>query len=176
MRTRVAALLVLAAAVATPPYTATVPVGSVSIGAEPVANRAPLQPAAFHLLPLTAVRPRGWLRRQLEIQAAGLGGHVDEFWPDLGASSALAIDPGGVGDAVTVQEKPIGRIPFATDAAPIALSGRGRRVPAWEMVDGSAAAPPSSSVRTEAPLERLTLIPYGAAKLRITAFPVAAPQ
>jgi hypothetical protein len=27
--------------------------------------------------------PRGWLRRQLEIQAAGLSGHLDEFWPDV---------------------------------------------------------------------------------------------
>jgi hypothetical protein len=99
-----------------------------------------------------------------------------ELHPTTPWNYALAIDPGAVGDAVTVQEKPIGRVPFATDAAPIELSVRGRRVPAWEMVDGSAAAPPSSPVRIEAPLERLTLIPYGAAKLRITAFPVAAPQ
>jgi hypothetical protein len=37
----------------------------------------------YEPLPLGDVRPRGWLRRQLEIQAGGLTGHLDEFWPDL---------------------------------------------------------------------------------------------
>jgi hypothetical protein len=57
--------------------------------AEPVfLNRSPLGPGAFAQLPLTSVKPRGWLRNQLEIQAAGLTGHLDEFWPDLGPHSA----------------------------------------------------------------------------------------
>lgn len=34
-------------------------------------------------LPLGAIKPEGWTRRQLEIQAAGLSGHLDEFWPDV---------------------------------------------------------------------------------------------
>ncbi len=29
------------------------------------------------------IRPEGWLRRQLEIQAAGLSGHLHEIWPDI---------------------------------------------------------------------------------------------
>jgi hypothetical protein len=41
---------------------------------------------AFRPLPLGAVKPRGWLLRQLRIQAAGLSGHLDEFWPDVGQS------------------------------------------------------------------------------------------
>ena len=29
------------------------------------------------------IRPEGWLRRQLEIQAQGLSGHLHEVWPDV---------------------------------------------------------------------------------------------
>lgn len=29
------------------------------------------------------IRPEGWLRRQLEIQARGLSGHLHEVWPDV---------------------------------------------------------------------------------------------
>ena len=53
----------------------------------PPANRAPLAPQPFYALPVGAVRPAGWLRRQLEIQAAGMGGRIDETWPDLGPDS-----------------------------------------------------------------------------------------
>ncbi len=61
-----------------------------------VANRAPLQPNAFQLLPLTTVKPKGWLLDQLRIQASGLSGHVDEFWPDLGKESGWL---GGTGES-----------------------------------------------------------------------------
>jgi len=46
-------------------------------------NRPPLRQGAFVSLPLGAVRPLGWLRDQLVIQADGLTGHLDEVWPDL---------------------------------------------------------------------------------------------
>src|SRR5690242_15590662 len=52
-----------------------------------VTNRAPLTASAFSLLPLGAVRPTGWLRSQLQIQANGLSGHLDETWPDVGSNS-----------------------------------------------------------------------------------------
>jgi hypothetical protein len=37
----------------------------------------------FRPFPLQAVSPRGWLAQQLRIQAHGLSGHLDEFWPDI---------------------------------------------------------------------------------------------
>jgi hypothetical protein len=52
-----------------------------------LANRAPLAPQPFQLLPTGAVKPAGWLRRQLEIQARGMGGRLDETWPDVGPNS-----------------------------------------------------------------------------------------
>ncbi|MET0618154.1 MAG: beta-L-arabinofuranosidase domain-containing protein [Luteibacter sp.] len=57
---------------------------------------APLAPQPLQLLPAGAIRPSGWLRRQLEIQAAGLGGRVDETWPDLGPDSGWL---GGKGES-----------------------------------------------------------------------------
>ncbi len=59
-------------------------------------NRAPLAPNAFYLLPLGAVRPSGWLRAQLQLQASGLSGHLDEFWPDVGPNSGWL---GGTGES-----------------------------------------------------------------------------
>ncbi len=61
-----------------------------------VKNRAPLAPNAFDMLPLGSVRPAGWLRRQLEIQATGLGGHLDETWADVGSNSGWL---GGTGES-----------------------------------------------------------------------------
>lgn len=50
-------------------------------------NRPPLQPQAFYPLPLGTVQPTGWLRTQCRIQADGLTGHLEEFWPDLGPNN-----------------------------------------------------------------------------------------
>jgi Beta-L-arabinofuranosidase, GH127 middle domain/Beta-L-arabinofuranosidase, GH127 catalytic domain len=61
-----------------------------------VVNRPPLAPNAFYLLPLGSIKPTGWLRNQLEIQANGLGGHLDETWADVGPNSGWL---GGTGES-----------------------------------------------------------------------------
>lgn len=49
---------------------------------------------AFEPLPLGSVTAAGWLRRQLEIQAEGLSGHIEELWDDLGSDSGWLGGPG----------------------------------------------------------------------------------
>ena len=71
----------------------TVPFPSEIIG-EPVASK--LTPWAARLLPLGSIRPAGWLARQLRVQADGMGGHLDEFWPDVGPNSGWL---GGSGES-----------------------------------------------------------------------------
>ena len=61
-----------------------------------VKNRAPLTPSAFYTLPLGSVMPKGWLRQQLQVQADGLSGHLDETWADVGPNSGWL---GGTGES-----------------------------------------------------------------------------
>ncbi|MDT7815537.1 MAG: hypothetical protein QOJ42_5453 [Acidobacteriaceae bacterium] len=61
-----------------------------------VKNKAPLAQNAFYMLPLGAVRPSGWLKKQMQIQANGLSGHLDETWADVGGNSGWL---GGTGES-----------------------------------------------------------------------------
>jgi uncharacterized protein len=66
--------------------------GSVAVAVAataPITRRAGigrLVEPTFRPLPLGAIRPEGWLLRQLRLQRDGLTGHLDEFWPDVAES------------------------------------------------------------------------------------------
>lgn len=50
-------------------------------------GREPLSGAELCYLPLGKLKPKGWLKRQLEIQAAGPTGRIGEVWEDLSEKS-----------------------------------------------------------------------------------------
>jgi len=94
-------------------------------------NRAPLAPGAFSPLPLGAVKPTGWLRDQLRIQADGLSGHLEEFWPDLGPQSAWL---GGSGEGWERGPYYVdGLVPLAYLLGDPVLIGRARKWVDWAL-------------------------------------------
>lgn len=50
---------------------------------------ADVRPPAMDVLPLGSVRPSGFLRTQLDLQAQGLTGHAEELYDDIGKSDWL---------------------------------------------------------------------------------------
>jgi hypothetical protein len=62
--------------------------------------------------------------------------------------------------------------PFTLGTSPIELKAKARRIPNWQMDrDKVVETLQQSPVRSEQPAETVTLIPMGAARLRITSFP-----
>ena len=56
-----------------------------------VKNKAPLQENEFYPLPLGQIKPRGWLKDQLRIQAEGMTGLLPDYWEPLSGSEFLKL-------------------------------------------------------------------------------------
>ncbi len=73
---------------------------------------------------------------------------------------------------VLTQAWPEDDLPFTAEAAPVALRASARRIPAWkEDALGLVGLLQPSPARSKEPLETVTLIPMGCARLRIASFP-----
>jgi hypothetical protein len=94
-----------------------------------------------------------------------------QVYPTTQWNYALAVDPTTATHDVTATESEIGDRPFSAKGAPVKLHVKARQLPTWQAEDGVAGPVPQSPVASDQPEETIALIPYAAAKLRITAFP-----
>ena len=62
-----------------------------------IGNRPPLLPSPFIKLPVGAIEPHGWVRRQLELQADGFHGHLTEISSFLKKEGNAWLSPAGEG-------------------------------------------------------------------------------
>jgi hypothetical protein len=67
--------------------------------------------------------------------------------------------------------KPLPSQPFTIENASIELKAKGKRIPEWTMVGGIVGPLQDSPVQSDEPVEELTLIPMGCARLRVSVFP-----
>jgi len=69
-----------------------------------------------------------------------------------------------------VVKKPVGPIPFSESGSPIVITANARLIQ-WGIFNNAAEAPPVSPVNSSSPVVQVTLLPYGATKLRILEMP-----
>lgn len=104
----------------------------------------------------------------------------NEKWPDWEVfpttpwNYGLELDEANPVSSLTLRrrEGPIAAQPFTPDAAPIEITATARRIPAWTLDPRGLLNPlQRSPARSAEPPEKVTLIPMGCARLRISAFP-----
>jgi hypothetical protein len=99
-----------------------------------------------------------------------------EVFPTTPFNYALDLGQGDPARSMELVRKsgPLAIQPFTQDSAPMLIRAKARKVPAWEQDSKGLLMPlQMSPVKTSEPIETVTLIPMGAARLRISAFPVA---
>ncbi|MER5946430.1 RICIN domain-containing protein [Streptomyces sp. NPDC001904] len=106
-------------------------------------------------------------------------GGTDTF-PEYDVHAASTWNYGLVpGGSPTLRRRsgPLPANPFTLDGTPLTLAARARSLPEWIADDEHVVGPlQPSPARSRAAVETVTLVPMGAARLRITSFPTAAPD
>jgi len=97
-----------------------------------------------------------------------------EVFPTTPWNYGLELDPANPEASLEIVRKkgPFAPQPFTPDAAPIEIRAKARRIPEWSLDRFGLVAPlQESPAYTSEPLETVTLVPMGCARLRISAFP-----
>jgi hypothetical protein len=109
-------------------------------------------------------------------QWRAVGGHASfpdyELRPTTPWNYGLAVDPPAAERSFRIERQPLGRQPWAQDGASVRLVIPARRLPQWTVVNGVSGPIPVPPIAADSPLERVTLIPFGSARLRISMFPL----
>lgn len=98
-----------------------------------------------------------------------------EIYPATQWNYGLLLNAQPLDKTFTVVRKswPKDNNPFTLAGAPIILKTKGKQIPSWTIDQyGLCGLLPQSPVATNEPVTELTLVPMGAARLRIAAFPV----
>jgi hypothetical protein len=97
-----------------------------------------------------------------------------QIFPTTPWNYGLLLDENNLNQSFTVirSKWPSDNFPFTTDAVPIQIKARGKKIPSWKLdMYGLCSVLPAYPVKTSEPEESIILIPMGAARLRISAFP-----
>ncbi len=103
--------------------------------------------------------------------------HLEVTSPDPW-NFALDVDPAHPAATAAVHAGPMpAGNPFVAADSPVTLTVPGRRVPSWGLgwTGRVANDPPPGPVTSDAPEQTVTLVPFGAQTLRVTAFPRLGP-
>jgi hypothetical protein len=98
-----------------------------------------------------------------------------EVFPATAWNYGLLLDNGDPSKSFRVRRKSreLATQPFTAATTPIELTAKARKISAWQQDrQGLVGKLQPSPTKSDAPVETITLIPMGAARLRITTFPV----
>ncbi|HUR47092.1 MAG TPA: hypothetical protein VMZ27_14530, partial [Candidatus Saccharimonadales bacterium] len=96
-----------------------------------------------------------------------------EVYPTTPWNYGLEPQAGLINFEVVHKSGPLAENPFKPETVPIELKGKARKIPAWTQDKlGMVGKLQMSPTRSDEPIEIVSLIPMGAARLRVTAFPV----
>jgi len=98
----------------------------------------------------------------------------NEKWPAFEVFAETPWNYALLKSDMLVEKRAVAAQPFTPDHAPVRITAKARRVPSWKIeTNGLIGAMPPSPVATPGPVEQVTLIPMGCARLRVSVFPVA---